>query len=113
MDDVYSTSPVSYLYQKDQYEQISKLRYKKQRKDYRKASGNDAFRKFGVTLNDDQVLVREYRKYSGTINPTALITKLRLGISKKKGCIQFNTKVTRIELYASLFFANAQSEFGN
>ena len=93
MEDIYSTSPVSYLYSKDQYEAIDKLRYKKQRKDYRRASGDAAFRKFGVTLKPDQVLVREYRQYSGTINPEELLKKLRLGIKQKGGQIKYNHKV--------------------
>ena len=76
MEDVYSTSPVSYLYKKAQYDQIAKLGYKRQRNDYRRASGNSAFRKFGTTLKEDEVLVREHRKYSGTINPAELIRKL-------------------------------------
>lgn len=96
MEDIYSTSPVSYLYKKDQYDAINKLRYKKQRNDYRRASGDSAFRKFGVTLKDDEVLVREFRKYSGTINPAELINKLRLAIGKKKGKIKYNTKVTKL-----------------
>ncbi len=96
MEDIYSTSPVSYIYTRDQYAAINKLRYKKQRRDYRRASGNSAFRKFGVTLEPNQVLVRENRKYSGTINPVELIKKLRLGIDKKGGKISFNTKVTSL-----------------
>ena len=83
MEDIYSTSPVSYLYSKGQYDDINKLNYKKQRKDFRRASGDSAFRKFGVTLKDDQVLIREHRKYSGTINPKELIKKIQLGIKKK------------------------------
>ncbi len=96
MEDVYSTSPVSYIYTRDQYAAINKLRYKKQRRDYRRASGNSAFRKFGVTLEPNQVLVRESRKHSGTINPIELIKKLRLGIDKKGGKISFNAKVTNL-----------------
>ncbi len=96
MEDIYSTSPVSYLYTKDDYDQIDKLKYKKQRKDYRRASGDSAFRKFGVTLADDQILVREKRQYSGTINPKELIRKLRLGIEKKGGNIKYNQKVVRL-----------------
>lgn len=96
MEDIYSTSPVSYLYHKGQYEDINKLRHKKQKKDYRKASGDSAFRKFGVTLEDDQVLVREYRQYSGTINPKELIRKLRLGIKKKGGRIKYKHKVVQL-----------------
>lgn len=93
MEDIYSTSPVSYLYTRSQYDQINKLNYKKQRKDFRRGTGDSAFRKFGVTLQDDQVLVRESRQYSGTINPKELIKKLRLGIEKKGGEIKYHHKV--------------------
>ncbi len=103
MEDIYSTSPVSYLFTKDQYDQIDKFRFKKQRRDYRRASGDSAFRKFGVTLKPNQVLVREYRKYSGTINPEALITKLRLGIDKKGGQIKYHTKVTSLTKRGNIF----------
>ena len=96
MEDIYSTSPVSYLYTRDQYDQINKLRYKKQRKDYRRASGDAAFRKFGVTLKTDEVMVREFREHSGTLNPHELIQKLRLAIGLKGGKISFNQKVTRL-----------------
>ena len=93
MDEVYTTSPVSYIYPKNEYEALKKLRYKKQRKDYRRASGDSAFRKFGVTLPDDQVLVREFRKYSGTFNPKELIRKLRMGIKQKGGRIKYEHQV--------------------
>ncbi|MFK7978761.1 MAG: NAD(P)/FAD-dependent oxidoreductase [Saprospiraceae bacterium] len=96
MEDIYSTSPVSYLFKKEQYEQINQFRYKKQRYDYKRGSGSSAFRKFGVTLKPDEVLVREYRKHSGTINPGGLIQKLRLGIAEKGGNIKFNTKVVSL-----------------
>jgi len=96
MEEIYSTSPVSYLYSKDQYSAMKKLNYKKQRKDFRRGSDDSAFRKFGVTLKDNQVLVREFKQYSGTINPQALIQKLRLGIEKKGGRINFQQKVLRL-----------------
>lgn len=103
MEDIYSTSPVSYLYSKTQYDQIDKLRYKKQRKDYRRGTGDSAFRKFGVTLREDQVLVRESRQYSGTINPKELIQKLRLGIEQKGGTIKYNHKVVSLLKKDGLF----------
>jgi len=105
MEEIYSTSPVSYLYSKDQYNAIKKLNYKKQRKNFRRGSGDSAFRKFGVTLNDNQVLVREYKKYSGTINPQALIQKLRLGIEKKSGRINYQHKVLNLEKKEGYFEA--------
>ena len=97
MEDIYSTSPVSYLYTKDHYNQINKLRYKKQKYDFKVGSGNSAFRKFKVTLKENEVLVREKRKYSGTINPEALIEKLRLGIAKKGGRVKYNSKVVSLK----------------
>lgn len=96
MTDIYTTSPVNYLYKKSHRSAIKKLNYKKQKNDYKKASGNAAYRKFGVTLKSDEILVREYRQHSGTINPAALLQKLRLGIGKKGGKVQFNTKVIRL-----------------
>ncbi len=96
MEDVYTTSPVSYLYHKSQYEDVRKLRFKKQRRDYRSGSGDSAFRKFGMTLPDDYILVREYRKHSGTLNPRVLIQKLRLGIEKKGSQIKYNRKATHL-----------------
>ena len=96
MEDVYTTSPVSYFYHKSQYEAIRKLRFKKQKRDYKKASGDAAFRKFGVTLPDDYILVREYRKHSGTLNPRVLIEKLRLGIERKGSQIKYNCKAVRL-----------------
>ncbi len=96
MEDVYSTSPVSYLYDRSQYDQINKLRYKKQKYDYRKGSGNSAFRKFGVTLKPNQVLVREKKLHSGTINPKVLIEKLRMGIAAKNGVIKYHSKVVSL-----------------
>lgn len=96
MEDIYNTSPVSYLYQKDQYQKIEKLRYKKQKHDYKKAAGDAAFRKFGVTLGEDQVLIRECKAYSGMLNPMELIKKLQLAISKKGGQIKYKAKVVSL-----------------
>ena len=95
--DIYRTSPVSYLLDKELHqEKIKKLTYKKQKDKYKKASGDAAFRKFGVTIPDSQMLIREYKKNSGTLNPAALIKKLRLGIEKKGNKIKYNQKVTKI-----------------
>ena len=96
MEDIYTNSPVSYLYSKDQSDEIDQLNFKKQRNDYQKASGSAARRKFGVNLKSNQVLVREFREFSGTLNPHELIQKLRLGIALKGSKIVFNQKVTRL-----------------
>lgn len=93
MEDIYTTTPVSYLYEKKDYAKIKKLRYKKQRNDFRMASQHSAFRKFGITIPDNTIIVREKRKYSGTLNPTELLKKLRTGIKKKGGTIKFENQV--------------------
>ncbi|MFK7946549.1 MAG: NAD(P)/FAD-dependent oxidoreductase, partial [Saprospiraceae bacterium] len=95
--EIYNTSPVSYLFDKNLHQEaIHKLTYKKQKDNYRKASGDNAFRKFGVTISDEQLLIREYKKHSGTLNPSALIKKLRLGIEKKGNVVKYNQKVIKI-----------------
>ncbi|WP_281989591.1 FAD-dependent oxidoreductase [Aquimarina aggregata] len=93
IDEIYSTSPVSYLYHKNEYAKIEKLRFKKQKKDFNRASPSSSFRKFGMSIPDDTILVREKRQYSGTLNPTELLKKLRSGIEKKGGEIKYEHQV--------------------
>lgn len=95
--DIYDTSPVSYLFDKKLHEEtIKALTYKKQKSKYRKASGDDAFRKFGVTISDQQLLIREYKKHSGTLNPAALIKKLKRGIQEKGSSFKYNHQVIKL-----------------
>jgi len=95
--EIYSTSPVSYFFNKELHqEEIKTLSYKGQKDKYKKASGDAAFRKFGVTIPDTDLLIREYKKYSGHLNPSVLIKKLRLGIEKKGNEIKYNRKVIKI-----------------
>jgi len=88
MTDIYTTLPVTYHHHKDEHTKISKFRFKKQKNDYSRASQNSSFRKFGMTIPEHTFLVREKRPYSGNLNPTELINKLRFGIEKKGGKIK-------------------------
>lgn len=97
MKDIYTTAPVTYLFHKNQEEELQSFRYKKQKVKFKKAAGDLAFRKFGITPNKNQVVVQEYKKYAGTFNPQALIKKLRLGIKKKHNRIAFHQKVVSIK----------------
>lgn len=96
MSDIYSTTPVTYLYPKSQYQDVKKLKYKGQKDKFKKASGDKAFRILGLTLPDSYIGVKEYKKYSGTLNPKKLIKKLHLGIKKKGNKIRYHQEVTRI-----------------
>lgn len=96
MEDVYSTSPVSYLYSRSQYDKVRKLRYKKQRKEYRVASSRSSFRKFGISIKQDQIMVQESRNYSGTFNPTQLMRLLHEAIHAKGGEIKYHQKILNL-----------------
>jgi len=93
MNDVYTTLPITYLHHNDEYQKIRKFRFKKQKKDYRLASQNSSFRKFGMTIPNNTFLVREKRQYSGSLNPTELINKLSFGIEKKGSKIKYQHQV--------------------
>lgn len=96
MSDIYSTSPVTYIYDKNQQAEIDKLKFKGQKDKFKQASGDTAFRRFGISVPYHQVVVQEYKKYSGIMNPKVLIKKLQLGIKKKGNKIRYNQKVTRL-----------------
>lgn len=96
MGDLYNTSPVTYLYNKNQEEKIKKLLFKKQKDKYKVATGDNAFRKFGISIPESYVLIREYKKHSGTLNVKELIAKLRLGIKKHNNSIRYNQKAINI-----------------
>ncbi len=96
MEDIYSTSPVSYLFHRDQWPAVDRLRFKQQKKDFRIGSSDSSFRKFGMTIPKETLLVREERNYSGTMHPMELIRKLHLGINQKGGRIKYQRRVTRL-----------------
>jgi glycine/D-amino acid oxidase-like deaminating enzyme len=97
MKDIYRTSPVSYLFDKKLHqEQIKKLTYKNQKDKYKPASGKAAFKEFGVSIPASKLLIREYKKHSGTFNPRELIRKMRLGIEAKGSKIEYHQKVLEI-----------------
>ncbi|MGB0931801.1 MAG: FAD-dependent oxidoreductase, partial [Chitinophagales bacterium] len=84
------------LYNKNQQVEIDQLRFKGQKDKFKRGLGNAAFRKLGASLPDSHIIIREYKKYSGTFNPKALIQKLQLGIKKKGSEIRYYQKVLRI-----------------
>lgn len=103
MEDVYATSPVSYLFHKDDYEKVNAYNFKKQKKDFSRASSYSSFRKFGISTPKNTIMLREKRLHSGTLNPTALLTKLRTGIEQKGGDIKYDAKVISLIKVADYF----------
>ena len=93
MDDVYVTSPVNYVRhisgldrQRWLSEQSDPIRIAKTRA--------EAESLFGLRLPDDAYIIREYKDYSGTINPGAVITALHRGTIYAGGHVAYDKRVT-------------------
>ncbi|MEP1096504.1 MAG: FAD-dependent oxidoreductase [Cyclobacteriaceae bacterium] len=97
MEDIYTDSPVTYILHTDKQEAVARML--RQQPDTYECSYTpaEALEKFDVTVSENQIVIREYRKYTGTINPKALIKKLHRGILLKGGEVRFNQQVKQIQ----------------
>jgi glycine/D-amino acid oxidase-like deaminating enzyme len=94
MEDIYTTSPVTYIYYKSDQNTVNSL-VQNQRDPFEyAASAEEASRKFGMTVPDSAMVLREFKPYSGTMNPMELIKKLHTGIQYHGNSIRYNHKVT-------------------
>jgi glycine/D-amino acid oxidase-like deaminating enzyme len=96
MEQVYTTTPVNYLYSSNQLLKVKKVLHPKQKDKYEIGIGARASDLFGVTLPDYQFLIREYKKHSGTFDPKALIRMLHKGIKRRNGQSKFRRKVLSV-----------------
>ncbi len=97
MEDIYTTSPVSYVYYASQSEVVKRLL--RQQKDRHEIASTpaEAMERFGVVLSDTAMLIREYKRHTGTMNPKELIKKMHLGIQLRGQQVWYNTKVTGLK----------------
>lgn len=96
MEDLYTTSPVTYAGRSTIYPGLH-ASLERQEVNYKLAkTPQEAMELFGVTLKDSVLLVREYNKYSGTLNPQKLIQYLQLGAKRKGVELQYNSQVTQL-----------------
>lgn len=103
MEDIYSTSPVTYLYYKTQEKEIQSL-LRHQADPYTLAHTPDEARKLlGLEISPDLTVIREHKKYSGTLNPQELIKKLHLGITLSGGKIIYNHSVDYLTLTDGIY----------
>ncbi len=97
MEDVYRTSPVTYIYSQSQLKDVENL-LDGQLDKYEYASNKEeAVEKFGMKISDTTLIIREYKEYTGTLNPKMLIKKLHQGIRKSGNRINYNQKVTSLK----------------
>lgn len=97
MEDVYHTSPVTYIRYKSQEAEVTEL-LTDQIDQYEFAPNEAAaLALFGMTIPDSLMIIREYKKHSGTLNPTNLISKLHQGVKHSGNRVWYNEKVTRLK----------------
>ena len=96
MEDIYTTSPVTYIYYQSQLNEIEKL-LDGQTDKYEFAPNKEkALEMFDMAIPDTAMVIREFKQYSGTLNPKVLISKLHNGIRKAGNRIRYNQKVTSL-----------------
>ncbi len=97
MEDIYTTSPVTYIYYESQRDEVDQL-LDGQTDKYEYASGpEEALEMFDMVIPDSAMLIREYKEFSGTLNPTVLIKKLHQGIKSYGNTILYNEKVSNLQ----------------
>ena len=97
MEDIYTTSPVTYIYDKAQLNQVKNILDGQTDKYEYAPNSKKANEFFDMNIRDSTMVIREYKKYSGTLNPKVLISKLHEGIIKKGNRIRYNQKVTDLK----------------
>ncbi|MDG2375621.1 MAG: FAD-dependent oxidoreductase [Woeseiaceae bacterium] len=95
MDDVYVTSPVNYV---DHISRLEDRSWLSEQPDPVKVATtpDEARTVFGINLAEDAYIVREYKDYSGTINPGATIRALHRGTVLAGGRVAYRQRVTSL-----------------
>lgn len=96
MEQIYNSSPVTYLFYDAQQETIDSILDGQQDPHEVAVGAAQAHAKFSMAVPDSATVIREYKPYSGTLNPRVLIRKLHQGILAKASRIRYGSKVTRL-----------------
>jgi glycine/D-amino acid oxidase-like deaminating enzyme len=97
MQDIYITSPVTYIYTQSQLNDVENLLDGQLDKFEYASTKEEADEKFGMKISDTTMVIREYKQYTGTLNPKVLIKKLHQGTRKFGNRINYNQKVTSLK----------------
>lgn len=103
MEDIYSTSPITYIRYNSQLADVVALIDGQQDTFQFAPNPEMAMDMFQMQIPDSAMIIREFKKYSGTLNPKILICKLHQGINKAGNKIWYNTKVTKLKKNNSNF----------
>lgn len=103
MEDIYRTSPVTYIHYQSQAEDVARI-LADQKDPYEYAADKEQARKlFGMNIPDSAVIIREYKPYSGTLNPQALISKLHRGIEQAGSRVAYNEQIVSLKKIQGLY----------
>ena len=97
MQDIYRTSPVTYIYTQSQVNEVEELLDGQLDKYEYASTKEEAKETFGMKISDTTMVIREYKQYTGNLNPKVLIKKLHLGIRKSGNRINYSQKVTSLK----------------
>lgn len=103
MQDIYTTSPVTYIYTQSQLNDVEHLLDGQLDKYEYASTKEEAEEKFGMKISDTTMVIREYKQYTGTLNPKVLIKKLHQGIKKSGNRINYNQKVTSLKKEGGIY----------
>jgi len=98
MEDIYTTSPVSYVGRTSIYDKLMASLIRQEVEYEIAINPQEGEEKFDVLLPEDILLQREYNLHSGTINPKVLIEYLHAAIKQKGNTILYNQKVSNLQL---------------
>ena len=96
MTDIYNTSPVTYIRNKSRLESVQNQISEQTDSVLIATNMQEGLELFDANLPDSVFLLREYKEFSGTINPSKIIQKMHLAIQHKGSTISYNTKVTKL-----------------
>lgn len=96
MGQIYITSPVTYILPNERILVVNRA-LRMQKDNYEISySMQEAKEKFGMRVNKNEVVIKEFKKHTGTINPKVLIEKIHLALSYKKQTIHYKRKVDEL-----------------
>ena len=97
IEDVYTTSPVTYLRHVRQLSRVEQI-LQDQNDPYLFAQTADsALQLFQVSLPDTSILLREFKSYSGTMNPQNLIRKLHRAVRLHENEIWYGHRLDELK----------------
>jgi glycine/D-amino acid oxidase-like deaminating enzyme len=103
MKEIYNTSPVTYFYYRSQKEIADKLIINQTDPIDVAMTPEEAAQTFGMNVPDDVIVIREYKKYSGTLNPAMLIIKMQEAVMECGNEVRLYSRVQHLRKTDMLF----------